>query len=623
MKDLYKQVEKGKGQQAYPYLLAAYRAMNQSWDKGDRPDAMAELSVYTLLAGEEAANPVDQELRARLFMARFPRHEQFPLAYFLLIDSLYRQGKDFDITIPLDNRTLEALPSWMRSRLLLMLADISRKKGQSAEEAGYLFREMDQGGSNAQTTENEVLAALGRISRQQELDDFFSKYKAGWLKNERDVLEARVLLNSGEWDKARRAFQEVEENGSARAAMTKRFVSEARQELDSLPSAKPERIGVLLPLGSKDPVIRGLANSLLDGIRLAIHANPAIAKPKNNYEILIRDTQNNPGLAAQLTDELVHQDQVSVIIGPLTRAETAAAAARAEELMVPLITFSLTYDAEGFPEYTFRQSMRPEDEIGNLVRYAMDFRNAKRFVVVYPDNNYGRNMMEMFWKEAVGHGGKMVGAASYTPPDKRLERAKMDFKDVFGHLAGLDRYVSSADQQLMLEVGDRRPDPIVDFDAIFIPIPPEGAQDLEAIASYPVTVDAEKALLLGTRNWNQNQTLLANNGSMNGAIFVDTFDSLDRSPLALKFRGDHRIAYGHRPDYQAPDYFTAVGYDTAALLTLLAENPKNRSRRRMARALKDMEPYPGLTGITRFRADGQADKRTRVYSIKGQRVSPV
>ncbi len=49
--------------------------------------------------------------------------------------------------------------------------------------------------------------------------------------------------------------------------------------------------------------------------------------------------------------------------------------------------------------------------------------------------------------------------------------------------------MDQADLELAEKLNDTLPDPIVDFDAIFIPVGPNGMQDLQLIAPYPVTVD--------------------------------------------------------------------------------------------------------------------------------------
>ena len=66
----------------------------------------------------------------------------------------------------------------------------------------------------------------------------------------------------------------------------------------------------------------------------------------------------------------------------------------------------------------------------------------------------------------------------------------------------MDCWISPEERALLEAVDDTEPDPIVDFDALFIPVGPNGTQDLQLIAPYPVTVDAEHVQLPGSRFWN-------------------------------------------------------------------------------------------------------------------------
>ena len=307
-------------------------------------------------------------------------------------------------------------------------------------------------------------------------------------------------------------------------------------------------------------------------------------------------------------------------LADIARAESEAAAARAAELGVPLLSLSLSLEFPPGSQYAFRNSESQEEEMRDLVRYAMDYLHAQRFAILYPSDAYGERMLQLFSDEMLRKGGKLVAISPFTPWNARPqqgEKEPVDLKQIFESFVGQDRPLRPSDRALLEAVGDTLPDPIVDFDALFIPLGPDASEDLRLIAPYPVTVDAEKVLLLGTRFWNDDAVLVAGAGKLDGAVFEDVYDRSNGQPRLVAFRNRHHILFGQRPRYTHPSYFTAVGYDTLSLLMSRLRDPRNRSRESLARSLKDGPPFLGMTGLTSFQPSGEASKEAMFFRIKG------
>jgi ABC-type branched-subunit amino acid transport system substrate-binding protein len=432
-------------------------------------------------------------------------------------------------------------------------------------------------------------------------------------------------------------------------AADQKFVTHLRTEISERVAVRPRRIGVLLPLSSSSAFLRSLAQETLDGLRLAIQfppggdgtqarlsrllgqdlpvrlerERPPPADPLGSFELVIRDTANEPKVAVKAVESLVEEEQVIAIIGPIARAESEAAAARAEELGVPLMSLSVSLDLPADNRFVFRHSKSQEEEVQDLVRYAVDYLQARRFAILYPDNSYGRAMMELFWDDVRAANGQVVAVSPFTTSSQRAAtpgREAVGFKEIFGQFTGLYRTLTPEDKALLDAVGDSHPDPIVDFDALYIPIGPDGLGDLQLIAPYPVTVDAEKTLYLGSRFWNDDAVIVAGDGKLDGAVFVDSYDRSSANPKVAAFQSRHRIFFGHRPDYRAPSYYTGLGYDTANLLMGLLASPANQSRVRLSEALRTISPTFGVTGWTTFRANGESVKESMFFRIKGNEI---
>ena len=613
------QAEKGQGKAVHPYLADALQNLLAQSQPNEKD--LARVMVYTLLAGEELEPPFRQERLARQFLDRFPKHSQASMAYYTLLLARWRQGKPFDLQFTENLKPLEGLPPWMQTRILLMEAEVAKEQAEFGTAARLLVLEHNGSSTLNTVTKEEVLSVLSRVWRMDDLEAFFKAHHQGWLEDERKNLEARVLLNAGLMEQAIQAVAQLQKDKQVKSPLDRRMLTEAQQEIEAAGHTHPERIGVLLPLGSANQAIQEMAWDILDGLRMQVQFTAqAGALP---FELVVKDTINQPERAGRLVEELVRQDQVSAIIGPLARAEAEVAMRKAEELKVPLLSLSLTATLPPGSEYAFRNSMARQDEIRDLVRYAMDYSQAKKFVIVYPNSPFGHDMMAMFWDEVNRRGGHVVGAASYQPWGNRGERENVGLQEVFDHLTGTDRFQSKEERALMEKAGERRSDPVVDFDAIYVPVDTGGIPDLRLIASYPTTVDAEHTPLFGSRDWNADEVLVTSGGKLDGAVFVDSFDRTQDSKPYVNFRRRHRNLFGFRTGYRSPSYFTAIGYDSAGLLMQLLSDPKTRTRRRMAIALKSMTGYAGLTGLTRFHQNGEGQKESLVFRIDGERTTKV
>jgi ABC-type branched-subunit amino acid transport system substrate-binding protein len=614
-------------------------------------DALAKLERRTIPAllrsGEGAAPAAEQERWARAFIDQFPDDERFAPVFFQLTLALYRQGKPLEESFFFDAPALASLPDAVRSRYLAIQADSAQRQGDAVKAAEFLLQDWQTAADRKEERQRAALEALDFVSDPAALQALLDRYRnVSWLQEARPFMQARALINGGRLGEALLALEQLERDHRSPNSAQQKFLLQARAEVNARLRVQPDRIGVLLPLGSSSAALRDLAQEALDGLRMAVQfSNPAgtvaarpaeeglafdpaprmeraVAKrpaPNLPFQLVIRDSANNPKQAAEMVETLVKDDHVMAIIGPLARTESEAAAVRAEQLGVPLISLSLTLDLPANGQFTFRNSRSQEDEVHDLVLYAMDYLNNRRFAILYPDTAYGQRMMELFWSEAVQRGGEVVAAGAFTPFGAKPEgtRKPVGLKDLFDNFTGLDRPIGEDYRQLLEKVGDNRPDPIVDFDALYIPVGQDGAQDLRLIAPYPVTVDAEHVQLLGNRFWNDDSVLVVGGNRLDGAVFTDVFDRSSVNPRVAEFHSRHRGMFGHRVRYQAATYYTALGYDTVEMLMTLLKNPALRSHVALARALKSRAAFSGVTGLTSFRPTGEAQKESVFVRIRG------
>ncbi|MFI5400453.1 MAG: penicillin-binding protein activator [SAR324 cluster bacterium] len=618
--------------------IPAKAAQRPAWER----KALATLARLA----DEAGTPAELERFARAFVDRYPDDEQFPVVFVLLNQALVRQDKPLETSFFFDRGAQDGLPPPWFSRYLLIQAAAAERGGDYAAAAALRLQEYDAARGAHQTQPQDALDALERVTDPAELDRLLTAWqRVSWLRDQAPFLKVRALLHGGQLSQALIALEQLEAHASGLSSVQRNLLTETRAEMRRQAGIRPERIGVLLPLSSSSAALRDLARDTLDGLRMALDgesppdAAAAIAGATDfepmppwesrravppggglNFELVVRDTANNPDVAARAVEALAKQDGVVAIVGPLARAESEAAAARAGEVGVPLISLSLSLEFPPGSQYAFRNSESQEEEMRDLVRYAMDYLHAQRFAILYPSDAYGERMLQLFSDEMLRKGGKLVAVSPFTPWNARPQQGEKEpvgLKQIFESFVGQDRPLRPSDRALQEAVGDTLPDPIVDFDALFIPLGPDASEDLRLIAPYPVTVDAEKVLLLGTRFWNDDAVLVAGANKLDGAVFEDVYDRSSAQPRVVAFRNRHHILFGQRPRYTMPSYFTAVGYDTLSLLMSRLRDPHNRSRESLARSLKTGAPYLGMTGLTAFQQSGEAAKEAIFFRIRG------
>lgn len=651
IEELFSEVEEGNGQAVFHEMKERFeRELLRATSSPDidTSEFHRRYLLFLLKAGEGVAQPEAQEHTARTFSEYYPDDDSFPQAFFYLNQALFQQGRPMEKSFFFDEEALESLPSWMHTRYLRMLARTREREGKFAEAAGFLLKEMNGDTTLGQSTRDEVEELLERLPSPMEVQIFLEDHPdAYWLNDREPFLMSKAMINDGQLDQALLMMEKIRTEGMASSQADLKRLNDLKREILRRAATRPERIGVLLPLGSRSRLLRSLAEETLEGLRLAVQfpgggglrgaslsrllgqdlplgmetSQGGRARPLE-FELVVRDTGNDFKAAERAVESLVLEEQVVAIIGPIARAESLGAIRKAQEMGVPLISFSISIDLPPGSKYVFRHSKSSEEEIRDLVRYAMDYLHLKRFAILYPNNNFGRRMMDLFWGRVKERGGDVVAAAWFRPSSRRSGRTgrRVGFKEIFENFTGVDRPVPKEERELMEAVGDDKPDPIVDFDAIFIPVGPNGTSDLQLIAAYPVTVDAENVQLLGTRFWNDPAVIVAGDGKLDGAVFVDAFDPSSSNPKVAEFFTRHRTQFGHHDQYRPPSYYAGLGYDTANILMALLRQPGNRGRSPLRDALLKMDTYFGVTGWTRFKENGEAVKESMFFRIKDNEI---
>ncbi len=637
-----------------------------------------ERNAYEAALAELDSQPAAAEAALEDFVRRFPKSRLADDARLQLAELALARG-DSDAALRELEQILSRDPSGSSSDLArLRLAQILIQRGQLAEAERRLadlriprlsrgeqrdaYRALADAAPDLMTRLRRLVALRGFESDEDaialvdvEIDRVLLGLDASQLERAadrvgREIPAARIVLrraelalDAGDLESTRR---DLDRAATLPIAPAYRGRLAALREALKLAEAGLEETQPLPPyaevLGLPTPRVAGSAGTLgvvlpltgsfarfgeeaLRGVLLA--AGVFDGEGDRAIRVLVRDSAGDAGRAAAAVRELAGRRAVSAIVGPLLAAECEAAARAAEELGVPLLTLSSRAEIAAGRAYVARLRTRAHEEVEALVEHAVRVLGARTFAILYPQDDYGRALRNLFWDEVEESGGAVVAVARYDPD-------ATDFADPIRRLVGYELLTSEelealAEREKMQRRARRLPDaearalrreaanltapdgaplpPIVDFDVLFIP---ESHERVVLIAPQLAFHEASGARLLGPSGWDHPDLVPIAQRHVEGAVFASDFFEDSALPAVRAFTRGYRDTYD-----AAPNGFAAQGFDAATLvLVQLAEG--RGSREAVRSGVLQTRAFPGASGVLSMRADGNARKRPFLLRVE-------
>jgi len=373
-------------------------------------------------------------------------------------------------------------------------------------------------------------------------------------------------------------------------------------------------LGCLLPLSGPFSIY---GEEVLKGVELGlgVHWDQTA---ETGLELLIRDTKGRPEEALAALENLVIDEKIMAIIGPVSSRAAIAVARKAQEMGVPVIALTQREGVVEEGEMIFRNFLTPSQEIDGLIDVAMGQMGLKHFGILYPDNAYGRYSMNLFWDRLNDMGGTVTAVESYGVDDT-------DFADQIKKMVGL-YYPRPASLVQRLEdmktpedeedsIYPEEPEPIIDFDAIFIP---DSFQRVAMIAPQLTFYDVLEVQLLGTSAWQSPKLVEMAKDYIQGALFCSGFVG-DSEEAGVRI-----FVEEYRDNFDAdPGILAANGYDTIRLLKKVLSDKEIRTRKDLVNALLGSQGFYGVSGIITFDPNGEAEKEPILLTISGNSMVPL
>jgi branched-chain amino acid transport system substrate-binding protein len=363
---------------------------------------------------------------------------------------------------------------------------------------------------------------------------------------------------------------------------------------------KRNTIGCILPLTGR---YEAQGSKALDAILLS--AGIFDLKIKTPWEVVAADSSElSEGITAAI-DHLANKKNVIAIIAMVGAAEATEAAREAQKWKVPLI---LITSKEGITEghdYVFQHFLTPSQQIRALVKYSLDSLNVAIFSILYPEDDYGREMSILFRDEAKKIGGKVDKAIPYS-------KAQTDFTEHINKLTGNKLSKSEKVYGGKEDTGTRMS---VNFEALFIP---DSHLRVKMITSQLAFYDVKGINLLGTSLWNSSELLKKRPEYLEGAVFADSFFIESYYPETNDFIEIYYSAYRREPTS-----LEALVYDTAQIVFGVLENNQIITRSDFVASLQKVDRFRGATGQVYFDENRVAQKTPFILKVVNGKMRQV
>lgn len=337
----------------------------------------------------------------------------------------------------------------------------------------------------------------------------------------------------------------------------------------ALVSTGVAEVGLLVSLSDR---FAALGRDTRQGFELAVEASEQQGeKPR----VEVRDVGADSVMAAAAVRELVEGARVSIIAGPLLTEPAVVAAQTAQELGMPLVSFS---KSESFQTGNgiFRLGATSSSQMQALVNSTFGHYGISTYAVVYPQTASGIELREAFRKK--------IASAGLT--------VDLDL----GYVATDDASLIELVQQLESSSAD----------AVLIA---DNLEVSEKILRQFSPALRKRMRPLGSALWDNAQKIARSQALFERSVFVSPFFTQSMREEVQRFNDSYRAKYGTMPNFLA-----AQGFDAGTLIMTALQRQKS-SGKRLEDVFAHVGPYQGITGIMTVEPSGEIQRSFYVIEV--------
>ncbi len=352
-------------------------------------------------------------------------------------------------------------------------------------------------------------------------------------------------------------------------------------------------VGCILPLTGR---FADSGNKALDAVLLS--ADIFNQRSRSPWKIIVADSGETPQKTKDAVKYLADQAHVMAIVAVSGTSEAIDAAREAQARRVPLVLITSKEGVTEVGEFVFQHFLTPTQQLEALTRYALDHLNVAIFSILYPQDEYGTDMVRIFRREAKEIGGKVDKAVPYS-------KTQTDFAEQIGKLT---KNRIGAHEKVFATRDEAKSKLTVDFEALFIP---DSAFRVKMITAQLAFYNIKGVQILGTSLWHSPELLKKGTDYLEGAVFADSFFVNGFLPETNDFVDVYYSAYRREPDN-----IEALSYDTMGIMFSVLEDQHIKTRADFMKGLLAVTGFRGVTGSVSFRGNRVAQKDAFILKVE-------
>ncbi|MBU3915505.1 ABC transporter substrate-binding protein, partial [bacterium] len=374
----------------------------------------------------------------RVYFKQYGNGEHYFWVFYYFSAALSFQEKPLEFVSLVTEDFFSYLPNREKLNLRKLLIKDALNSNQFLSALGFIE---DSNGELIEGHEELAEEIIDQIRDVKDINEILERYKSNRIKTHLYSKKIQLLIRNNNLQQAQDLYYTLLENEDIHS----KYFNELQviqSFINVSANTKPYKIGVILPFSHR--YFGRWAGEVQDGLELALKT---LALNGQSFQLVFKDSAKdelNPdfskkSLRIQLEEkqelikeqmrELVEDEGVIAVLGPLAKSTSLTAGEVAEKYKIPVISFSKTENIGSHLPFLFRFQLNQVQEAKILANYAMDYLQAERFVIFYNSDKKGFEVMQAFGSEVVKKGGSIVGIA-------RIHRKQVDFNDSFKSITG-------------------------------------------------------------------------------------------------------------------------------------------------------------------------------------------
>lgn len=325
--------------------------------------------------------------------------------------------------------------------------------------------------------------------------------------------------------------------------------------------------------------------SVMRGIDLALEEiNNAGGINGNTIVLHWKDNQSSADVSKTNTEELITQNNVIAIIGPVSSSLTIKCSEVTEWLRVPQITpigstTKVTKDEDGnIRNYTFMTNVSDPESGSTMAKFAVHTLSAHTAVTVYEDTSlYSTSLKDSFERSFISSGGDVLSTFNY-------QRDQTDYTNI------------------ILNVKSVNPD------VIYLP---GYYQEAGRFITQARRLGISVPILSGDGLDSPKLPLYAGYQALNNIYMINSYMTDNIDPFTKEFQYTFERKYA-----QKPDVFATLGYDTMLVLSDALKRTENMDPESVKNALETTKNVRAVTGPISIRPDHTTEKSMFIIEFK-------